>query len=278
MSFPKGLEPEIFPIDNPDERRVILVLPGSEIERIKYSPDEKSSLTKKTGVYLVQNSLEFYEPKSQDFLRKLKEQGLLDAQNILIQNSYNPSSYFKADQIKNDVLKKKWEDYITVCNYLGAESCSILISSQKEYNSQNKISGNIASPLFNFWFKSKSFSAEMYEELLSFQGKFTGNKPNIQAANDYIKKNFLEQDTDFKFLINNRQSALKNGLIEHTTAFTEFEQQINLFTQIENSLDLATNLVIPQYLVGMNAQLNNYVKRIEKFSLKVNLKFSKKTD
>ncbi|NER30314.1 MAG: hypothetical protein F6J89_22485 [Symploca sp. SIO1C4] len=272
-----GLEPESIPVDSPDERRVILVVPTKEMERIKYSKDEKeSSLSRVGGVCLVRDSIEFYEPESQKFLKQLKQQGLLNAENTLIQNAYNPSVYFKPDKIKDDVLKKKWQDYITVCNFLGAKEFSIEIQNKRRITSESRTVWNILSTFFNFNGSSKSFSEEVQEELLSFKGRLVGNLPNIEAANNYVNKESLQDDNDLKFLIQNRKTALKDGDVKHPTGLTQFEQTINLFSQIDKNLDIVTNLVIPEFLTQLKAQINNQVKKIETFSLTVKLKFPEK--
>ncbi|NET17654.1 MAG: hypothetical protein F6K08_34940 [Okeania sp. SIO1H6] len=277
MSFPIGLRPESLPLNHPGERRVIVVVSVSDIEKLSYSPNSKESWREQEGVCVVRESIEFYEPESQDFLKKLQDKGLLQANNILLQNAYNPSLYSKADRIKSDVLDKKYQDYTTVCNYLGATKISIKISDEEQVSSKTEGKIGFWNPFVWLKMDGKSLSEELRQSYRSIEAELSGSLPNIEAAKKFVETEFLQKDEDIKFLINNRESAIAGELIVYPTAFKRFKQTVNLFSQVEQSLELATKLEIPEYLVAMNGHLNNYVKKIKKFNLDIELEFSTET-
>ena len=277
MSFPIGLPPQSLPLNNPGERQVIIVVSVRNIDRLLYSENSNESWRDQEGVCLVRDSIEFYEQESQDFLIKLRDKGLLQADNILLQNAYNPSVYSKADRIKSDVLDKKYKDYTTVCNYLGATKISIKISDEEQVSSKTEGKIGFWNPFVQAKLDQKSFSEELRQSYRSMESTLSGSLPNIEAAKKFVETEFLQKDEDIKFLINNRKTALAGGLIKYPSAFKSFKQTVNLFSQVEQSLELATKLEIPEYLVSMNAHLNKYVKKIKKFNLDIELEFSAET-
>ncbi|MGB7442381.1 MAG: hypothetical protein WA919_15060 [Coleofasciculaceae cyanobacterium] len=277
MSFPLGLPPESLPLDEPGKRRVIVVVSAGDIERLLYSTNSEESWRSMEGVCLVRDLSKFYEGESQVFLNQLSEQGLLQANNILLQNAYNPSLYSKANQIKSDVLDRKYNHYTTVCNYLGATKISIKISDEEQVNSKKERKLRLWNPSALAKLEVRSFSEELRQSYRSMESKLGGSLPNIEAAKQYVEAEFLQKDDDIKFLINNRESALRGELIKYPNAFKTFRQTVNLFSQVEQSLELATKLEIPQYLTSINLDITNYVKKIKKFSLDIELEFSAET-
>ncbi len=278
MTFPIGYEPQKIPINNPGARQVILVLPTGTMERVMYDPVNtkfKNSITNssigdveiKSGLCIIEESIDLYEKDSKKFLQPLQEKGLIQSGNVLIQNTYNTEDYLKFDeeQIKTEVIFRKWQHYITVCNYLGATKIDLLNEINKDSDNSNNFGAKILNPLFKLNFKGKYFSKNIEQQLYKMSASFTGTPPNIKLAEEYIDKNYLYKDKDITFLVDN---------CKNNNRMLKFEQTLNLFSQIENGFNLAADINIPKYLVNGIGEFNQTNKKIEKFITKIELYFS----
>lgn len=275
-SFPYGYEANI-PVDNPGKRQVILVLPTGMAERIKYEPayrkSKNSILMKgtnkiKNGLCIVEESIDLYDESSQSFLQSLQQKGLIEPGNILIQNAYNPNDYLKfdAEKIKTEVIFTKWQHYTTVAGYLGAKKVELINQKDREFESNKDFNLKSNFSIFDlFNTGGESFTKSVEKELYKISAEFKGSLPDIESAKQYISENFLSQDKDINFLVKNREK--KNLMLR-------FEQNLNLFSQIENGFSLAMNIKVPEYLVDGKGEYKQTNKKIEKFITKVVLTFS----
>jgi virulence-associated protein VapD len=277
-------QPEPIFINEPDKRRVILVLSGNEVETLKYDWSntkrrEEQIFTNgriKDGICIVANDIESYGAEEQKFLQSLKEKNLLDAGNILIQDSYNPSLYYKSDTIQEKVSVTKWRHYATLCNYLGAKDCKIkIVHETRDMLDFNFMIEFITIP-FGIITGGSSNHNKLKKEYMEIVVQCEqGGLPNIQAAIDYVRKYSLEEDDDISFLIDNRKSALPQGNIEYPTNFCYFKQKINLLSRVESNIKLAAGLVIPEFLTTVRTKFNKNIKKVKNFSLEVEVNFSR---
>ncbi|WP_414573896.1 hypothetical protein [Nostoc sp. CCY 9925] len=274
MNFPYGYDPENISIDDPASRRVILVVSRGERERIFYDQKYKKfkdsvirGNTLKDGLCIVENTLELYDKKVQNFLQPIKSNGLLEAGNTLIQNTYKTSEYFKfnQEQIEEKVILEKWRHDVTICKYLGVKIANLNNQEEKEINSNSNFGINIVSTLFNLGSDNNYFVKNIEKKLRELSAEYPGSSPNVEEARKYIDKVGWSQDKDIDFLIDNR--AGENPL-------AKFKQELNLFAQIENGFDLAVDLVIPQYLTKGSVKIKQGNNMIKKFITKVELTFS----
>ncbi|NEO53919.1 MAG: hypothetical protein F6K54_13030 [Okeania sp. SIO3B5] len=275
-SFPYGYEANI-PVDNPGKRQVILVLPTGMPERIKYDSAYrklrdsiliKNTNKTKNGLCIVEESIDLYDESSQSFLQSLQQKGLIEPGNILIQNAYNPNDYLKfdAEKIKTEVIFTKWQHYTIVAGYLGAKKVELINQKDREFDSQKDFNLKSSFSIFDlFNIGGESFTKSVEKELYKISAEFKGSLPDIESAKQYISENFLSQDNDINFLVKNRE---KNNLM------LRFEQNLNLFSQIENGFSLAMNIKVPEYLVDGKGEYKQTNKKIEKFITKVILTFS----
>ncbi|NEQ76399.1 MAG: hypothetical protein F6K23_27195 [Okeania sp. SIO2C9] len=275
-SFPYGYEANI-PVDNPGKRQVILVLPTGMPERIKYDSAYrklrdsiliKNTNKTKNGLCIVEESIDLYDESSQSFLQSLQQKGLIEPGNILIQNAYNPNDYLKfdAEKIKTEVIFTKWQHYTIVAGYLGAKKVELINQKDRESDSNKDFNLKSSFSIFDlFNIGGESFTKSVEKKLYKISAEFKGSLPDIESAKQYISENFLSQDKDINFLVKNRE---KNNLM------VSFEQNSNLFSQIENGFSLAMNIKVPEYLVDGKGEYKQTNKKIEKFITKVVLTFS----
>ncbi|NEP35694.1 hypothetical protein [Moorena sp. SIO3B2] len=91
--------------------------------------------------------------------------------------------------------------------------------------------------------------------------------PNLDLVKEYVKKYSLEKDADISFIINNRQ--FNKDL--------KFKQNINLFSQVETSLNVAASLVIPESFTQLKASLKKSIKETRKYTVTIALDFGYKS-
>ncbi|MBR8840689.1 MAG: hypothetical protein DSM106950_43625 [Stigonema ocellatum SAG 48.90 = DSM 106950] len=281
MNFSYGYDPD-FPIDDEGSRRVILVVSRGEKQRILYDQSYKKIHNSivlgnriKEGLCILENSLTLYNQNVQYFLRPLNNVGLLEAGNILIQDTYKPEEYFKFDQqiIEDRIIMNKWRHYTTVCKYLGVKKVTLSNEEEKETNSNRSFKINSFSPLFNLGTDNNSFSKKMEKKLKEIEVQYPGGSANVQGAIKYLEEigwvdNRGIKDADINFLIRNR---------EGDNSLQSYKENLNLFAQIEQGFDLAINLVIPQSKIKGNVKINQRNNMMRKFITKVELAFGDST-
>ncbi|MDH6099624.1 hypothetical protein NWP21_12380 [Anabaenopsis sp. FSS-46] len=282
---------ERVPVDNPDEREMIIVVSNFDRERLEYPEPGNKTFEKMQGVCFVRDDIEFYDQNSQEFLKVLKDQGLLRVGNILLQSKYGyqyPNEkykelsnrlhqrfqrpyYLRAEALREHSIDRKYNCYLHVCTLLGAKKVSINIIDQKHSSSANRLGLNL---LGNFPIKTSGDSSaqEIIEYYRSRTRKMAGSLPNIEEAERYVEGELLQEDEDISNLINARKLALRR-YSEFTNPITEENFRLDLFSQVTTVLSLGVKIEFPQYLSSLNLNLNKYVKKIQKFTLDVKVSF-----
>ncbi|OLT58834.1 hypothetical protein [Moorena bouillonii] len=272
--MPIGYEPYPKKIPTANERRVIIVLPGDKIEQIrndkKYDKFHQSIKTS-DQTWLMDNLRENYQdPETISFLEKLDHENILDNGNILVQSSEDPIKYFLAEQVENKVVLPKWDHYITICNYLGATSIELDINDVTSFAEKtNFIAKSKIFFLDNLFPKiSIKFSKKQKIKLKNrAELKLKKEPPNLDLVKEYVKKYSLEKDADISFIINNRK--FNKDL--------EFKRKINLFSEVETSLNVAASLVIPESFTQIKASFKKAIKETRKYTVTIALDFGYKS-
>lgn len=263
--MPVGYEPvKIPPAQN---RRVIFVLPGYKIELINH--DEKfkklkQSVERNSQTWLMDNSIENHrDPETIMFLEKLANDNLLDDGNILIQSSEDNRRYFLAHQVENKVVLPKWDNYMTICNYLGATTIKLDITDVTNFGEENNIIVKASSLIANLATRG-TFSKKKIIELKDRATLILEKKPpNLENVEDFVQKHSLEKDPDIQFIINNRKYSTD----------LSFERNINLFSQVEESMNVVSNLVIPDKFIKIETSFEKKIKVTRKYNVRVALDF-----
>ncbi|MEQ8469112.1 hypothetical protein [Coleofasciculus sp. E1-EBD-02] len=286
---------ETIPLNNPDEREIIIVVSNVHRERLKYPGlASKENIEQVGGVCFVRDDIDFYDENSQAFLKILKSQGLLRVGNILLQSKYGyqyPNEknkklservhkrfhlpyYLHASELRMNAIDRKYNHYLQVCTLLGAKKVSVNIIDEKRSAAQKNWEFNLG----NFPIKLGGGSScdEIIKDYRSRTREMGGSLPNIKEAEEYVEDELLQEDQDIKNLINARKVALKR-FSEFTNPTTSESYTVDLFSQVTTSLSLAAQIKIPQYLSSLNASLKKHVKKIEKFTLNVEVFFPNTT-
>lgn len=263
--MPVGYKPEkILPAHN---RRVIFVLPGDKIEQIRNDKDYKKlkqSVERNRQTWLLDNAIEKHQDQDTiEFLKKLANDNLLDDGNILIQSSEDDKRYFLAQQVENKVVLPKWDNYMTICNYLGASSIELDITDVTNFGEENNVVIKASSLIANLaargkFSKKKSIELKDRAKLILEKGS-----PNLKNVGDFVEKHSLEKDSDIQFIINNRK---------YNKDFS-FNRNINLFTQVEESMNVLSNLVIPDKFINIETSFTRKIKQTKKYNVNVKLDF-----
>ena len=267
VDYPIGSKPIEIDVTDPDKRRVIMILPGTEIEQIRYGNYKYKEDFNKSGVWLVEDNLELYNSENRDFLQSLKDQRLLQEGNILIQSSENPSLYFKADDIKEKIVKSKWTHFAIVCHHLGATNWKITTTTETSSTANANFQINISYIAQKLNIVGNSYRKEVFKQVSEIKAEAAGSPPDIVKAKEYVQKYNLYNDEDIR--------AIREFLDAKNRLHT-FEHKMNLLKEVEVNLELAASLRIPQSTLKVLPTFERHVKRFQKFSIIIKVNFPEK--
>lgn len=277
--MPFGYSPDPAKLPVPEQRRVIWVLSGADIEQIRYDSryrKTKSSIQEKGNrVWLMDNNIDAYkDEKTISFLKSLRGKNLLDEGTILVRDEYNDRNYFSVDRIEDECSIAKWLNYTTICNYLGAINVSLKVVRVRKFASTTTFASQMSDLFSTFGVTAKLSKAK--EEKLN-------NSVNMRdidkAKPDFamVKKHlgFKEHDSDDVF--SRIQDPDIKHLIEQRLNGKDliYTREIELFTQVEQGMAVATSLSIPQQFTQLNAAIKRSIKESMNYSVSVTVEYKK---
>lgn len=264
--YPTGRQPLEIDVTDPDKRRVIMVLPGTEIDKIRFGNYKYKEDFNKPGIWLVEDNPELYNSDNREFLQSLKNDKprLLQEGNILIQSLENPSLYFKADEVKEKIVKSKWKQFAIVCHHLGATNWKIKTTTETSSTVTNNFKAVISYIGQGLNIRGNSYKKDVLKQVSETMAKAGGGSPDIERAKEYVEENDLSDDEDIEAIRQFRDSG--NELLE-------FRHKMNLFKEVEGNLELAASLRLPQSTLKVLPKFERHVKRFQKFSILIEVNF-----
>ena len=176
------------------------------------------------------------------------------------------------DRIEEECSIAKWLSYTTICNYLGAIDISLKVVRFRKFASTTTLSSQI-SDLLSISKVIAKFSREKEEKLNNSvnmrdidkaKPDFAMVKKHLGFKEDDSKDVFSQiKDPDIKHLIEQRLQEKK--LI--------YTREIELFTQVEQGMAVATSLSIPQQFTQINAAMKRSIKESINYSVSVTVKY-----
>ncbi len=227
----------------PSERKSIVLLDGYSYNKIKLSNNREWLGDKEI---LVLNLDDISKECSKDKLyKKLENEGLLSAGNVLFQNPYEWDNYSLTDSVDNLIKNSSLYKHMllsNICMILGAKSFLIkdVYASNSTSSNSVEVSGSKMGIGGDTNFENNISNAIKKEITLkdSFEGN---NKPNIEEAKEYLSKKHLTNDLTLLSLIESRSfsNKLKNR-----------KMTINLTSEIDKTLQIGAKIKIPTWSIG----------------------------
>lgn len=253
-----------FP-EEPEKRRLILILPQIELQKIRNEPKYSS-----WGSQLLLNDQLFLltlpvQEKNQ-ILQELQNSGLINPRTLLIQNPYNSSEYAEAVDALSTFASAKCLHFSYFCNLLGAKMVSIERVEMKNNEGKTVYSGTLKS-LFTSAFggsiEAEKSAWEKINSKITLNDTFEGSEPNISAATDYLMKYRLVGDPNMKTLL-----EMRSGTNQPKSRLTT----LSLTRESQRNLKAAFSLDIPIY-VDLKSQIEQIKKESYEFTLSIKVDF-----
>jgi hypothetical protein len=257
--------------DEPEKRRVILVLSNSGLETLdqrSYSDSSVYSLLKNNQDNQV-SLLNVDDPATQNssLVKKLKGSGLLNPGSILIQSPYNTSLYANANEASYKFAQEKCVVFAELCNYLAARKVFAKQMELKTANTQKKFTGDINSSYGGIGGQAATNAWEEMKKQVKLDETYPQQDPIIDAAKDLIEEFQFLSDPYINSLFRRRKSGIRIESSKYTLNVTEESKQ---------NLDLAFSLGIPPQIglqVGLKVNIETLKQETFEFSVDYEVEF-----
>lgn len=243
----------------PAHRRVVAVLPEEEIESLY--EDDPSELLHAPQVHLLKYDPAMHDASLYPELQGLELHGLLEPGNILVQNPYAPDEYCLKNDALNQFSLRKHFHLSSLCKLLGAKSVSVVQVEVKSENSQataNLEAGGIG---VSGEVSVERKLAERFSKEMQLSDRFSGGKPDVEAAREYLSRNRLLSDPVLVSLVE-LFSDVRNKIYERTI-------MCNVSSEANKNLSICGKLKMAK-MRSLGSELN--FDSANKIDIKVTLK------
>lgn len=244
---------DLFP-NNPNNRRVILVMDDHEIDRWKYE---------KGGSDLLDSRDAFVLPVSQredmpDIIRNRAIPG-----SILIQNPYDMENYVEATSAPQHFAHEKYMYLSTLCMHLGAKE--VVIEQIELHTQAGKTSVNFEGGkqgVFKGDARLDKEELEKFSSSMHLHDEFPGGEADIEAAEQLLRRTGLWADTNMKTLVEMRRGGSNQIKSRKLT--------LNLSSEAKSNLKVAANIKASLVRVSTNYETDININQEYRLKFTVN--------
>ena len=246
--------------DEPHRRKTVLVLNQQDIDALRFE-EGGADLLLNEEVYILPSSLKKSNPVVQDLI----DNGLIQPGAVLIQSPFDKNIYEKSTQAVERFALAKYLHFSTLCMNLGAREVKVEQIELKNTEDRKIVSlqgGLSMKGIGDIKIEDKEV-ASFYDKL-TLHDKFQGGPPDVQAAEEYLKRTGLSGDDAMRALIDLRRNP--NNLL------TSRELRLNMTSEVKRNFNVLANLNIPAYL-SLEADYDRHVREETEFTLTVKVDF-----
>lgn len=236
----------------PEKRRVVMVLPNYELERLRYESGG-SELLLNRQVSLLDASV----TESSPLVENLRSSGLLNPGSILIQSPYNSSNYADAVDASYIFAKEKCSHFATLCGLIAARKVFVEQMEIQTTEGRTKFSGNLDTAYGGGEIEGESLAWERMRKTIRLNRTYKEAQPNLDAARTYLRKHQWLTDAHMNDLLELREAGIPIDTEELTLSVTQESQK---------NLEVAFSVKVPVY-----ADLQGKIERIKKESYQFTL-------
>ena len=250
-----------FPV-NPQERKMILVMQDTDIQRSQMEKDSTKYLTD-DQVYVMSYPIKISADDSptQVAIARIARPGIL-----LSQNPFDSDHYFDVANESVEIALKKYLVFSSMCCILGARSVSV-----EQIIHRNRTAKTVwnAKASYGVGGVDTSGDNEKINELrqrISLNDDYTGGNPEIDQAYELLNKNNLTMEQQFCSLIDVRRIQ--------SNPLKKRELEISLYNSMHSNLKLLANFQtkIPNLFKG-SLNFSHDIKEIEEISARMRVEF-----
>ncbi len=248
--------------DEPHRRKTVLVLDQQDIDALRYEAGGADLLLNK-DVYTLSSSLE--EWSLNPIVQDLIDSGLVQPGTVLIQSPFDKNVYENSIQAVERFALAKYLHFSTLCMNLGAREVTVEQIELKNTEDRKIVSiqgGLSMKGTGDVKIEDKEM-ASFYDKL-TLHDKFQGGPPDVQAAEEYLKRTGLSGDDAMCSLIDLRRNP--NNLLSSR------ELRLNMTSEVKRNFNVLANLNMPAYL-SLEAGYDRHVREQTEFTLTVKVDF-----
>lgn len=170
-----------------------------------------------------------------------------------------------ADEAVLELGEQKWNHYAHVCKLLGARCVEVESLQVENIKFRESLFVRFVSL---FPLASVGREKEQFQETIKKRcdrREYPGlERPDMEAVEEYIRRNWLEDHEDIKDLKESRTGP---------NPLQNCELSVEVSHHIESNLKLVKSLYLPSYLTEINAQVEKTCKQMFQTKLDVTLQF-----
>jgi hypothetical protein len=252
-----------YPSD-PNERRVILVLPKYSIEKLRYEPDgQKMLLDEET--HIIEYPLKNDDCASSSAWRDLLDSGLVHPGTMLIQNPFDPNSYEDALIAPRRFALAKHLHFSNLCRFLGAKEVTVKQIDEIVGTKKSSLNLSAAAPQGTAKVTVENEDLEKLRAEMHIHIECPGTGFNLAAAESLLRSARLRSDPIMRSLIEMRRDP--------TNPVTTLELQLSLSDEAKQNLNVAGRIELPAW-INLSANYEQIIHEERTYVLKVVVRFA----
>ncbi len=243
----------------PMNRKAILILLPEQLTRLEYEPK---------GNELIVNDqlhiLSLTDDLEGSLVDRLESSGLLEPGNLLIQNPYDTSDYAVVDRASSTFALAKYFHFTTLCGLLGAREVIVEQIEIKTSKGRKLFKGALDAWGIKGNIKGQSNTFEEMRNNIKIKSTFDGGKPDIRAAESYLRQYQLLSDVSMKSLTDQRKGS---------NPIKTRELILSLSEESKKTLSVVSGLTIPNSLSNIQAKIKGIQQETHEFTLTIKVEF-----
>lgn len=246
--------------DEPHRRKTVLVLNQQDIDALRYEEGGADILLNEE-MYILPSSLRQSNPVVQDLI----DSGLVQPGAVLIQSPFDKDIYENSIQAVERFALAKYLHFSTLCMNLGAREVTVEQIELKNTEDRKIVPlQGVLSMKGTGDIKIEDKEVASFYDKLTLNDKFQGGPPDVQAAEEHLKRTGLSSDDAMRSLIDLHLNP--NNLL------TSRELRLNMTSEVKRNFNVLANLTIPAYL-SLEAGYDRHVREETEFTLTVKVDF-----
>ncbi len=246
--------------DEPQRRKTVLVLNQQDIDALRYEEGGADILLNEE-VSILPSSLK----QSNSVVQDLIDSGLVQPGAVLIQSPFDKDIYENSIQAVERFALAKYLHFSTLCMNLGAREVIVEQIELKNTEDRKIVSLQGGLPMKGAGgVEIKNEEMDSFCNKLTLHDKLQGGSPDVQAAEEHLKRTGLSGDDAMRSLIDLRRNP--NNLL------TSRKLHLNMTREVKRNFNVLANLNIPVYL-SLETGYDRHVREQTEFTLTVKVDF-----
>ncbi len=252
--------------DSYNQHRAVLVV-NTVDERFVRSKPNLAALLDDPEVIVLELPVQGAAPK-RDLAARLNNLGLMRSPSLVLRDPYDPTRYFRAEDLGIELAKSKHRAYQKMCQYLGAKKVIVETVSElaRATGGSRKVSGSVdagAGAKVSGEFSTASTVRTDLTKQFRLEQKHLGGRADLHAADEFMRNRGLDWDGDLSHLLDIVRDQ-NNPLREWRLSFST-KQAVDRVTRDVRHLNTA--------IVGLGLDSKTHERYDAAYSFEISVSF-----